>query len=642
MNKKGFTLLELLIIVLVLCIIFLTSIKVVETIISNSKYGAFENSVYSAIDAVDLYIVNNNWSEIPAEGLEISALDKSILKNNNFSEGVFVRENGQVKMLYIKQDNYCAKGTKDKLITTDKGCGALDETKPLKSNLFLKESTNDAIYIVAEGYDSESKIIKYEISVDDNAYYTNSDSSYNVFEIKLDDFKEHSFKVRVTNEAGLKKVSEIKKFKKTISNNIIIKEQENKENVQIDKSFIFNTNNKTTYEYSYDLEKWFKYDNNIEIDSNKIVYIKITNGDNITYNTLNINNIDSFLNGAYPVLSDGMIPVIYDGKNWVVANKNTSYWDYENSVFANVVFVKKNKDNDDSNSHSRNYYLSDEAIGSVVYEKDILAFYVWIPRYKYKLWDNNSFKITDTIDIVFENKNNEISIGKSDGEFITHKAFNYYLTDGFWVSKYEASPSISSNCYLLPNIDNCNRNDLSIYSLENRNSIKYISISNASVLSSNLNGQFNIYGLDNKTTPHLMTNLEWGATAYLMNSKFTDKENITVVKQLDETGEYVFGNYNKDLGLDENDNSGFKPYGNNEWPTYNFIDIYKSISIKGAILGDATLEVKNLNATNEFINGENPFIVRGIYNMYSYNNSTGSTNENITFRPVISNIQTKN
>ncbi len=635
--KKGFTLLEILVIVVVLCIIFLFSIPIVRMIIDNSRFGAFENSVYSAIDAVDVYIVNHEWTTIPPEGLEISVLDSSILSNNNFDEGVFVREDKQVRMIYIKQGEYCAKGTKDKLVTTNKGCGALDETAPTKANLFLKNSDKDAIYIVAAGYDPDSKMIKYELSIDGKDYYTNSNDANNVFRVELNDNKEHEFKVRVTNEGGKTKESEIKKFKKE-QEEILIYESNELTNVQSKKSFTFNMLENAKYSYSTDLNTWTEFNKQIDISSNEIIYIKEELNSKNKYYTLNVNNIDTVLNGAYPVLDEKMIPVIYDGSNWLVANKNQKYWDYENGIYANTVLVRKNKDLNDDNSHPRDYYLTDEAIGSPVYEKDIVAFFVWIPRYKYRLWDVSGVKDFDMIEVSFENKDTEISNGKVNGTTVTHPAFNYILEDGFWVSKYQASVAKDLNCYLIPSKDNCDNNTYDLYSLPDRKPLNYISISNASLLASNLNKQFNIYGLTTNITPHLMTNLEWGAIAYLESSKY-HSDGITGVQNIGNISEYVMGNYNKDTGLDKEDNSGFTPDGKNNWPNHPFIDIYKSISIKGYKIGDATLEVNNKNTNNEFISGEKPFMVRGLNNIYSFSSETGGPREGISFRPVISNVK---
>lgn len=637
MKNKGFTLLEILIIVVVLCVIFLLSIPIVQMIISNSRFGAFENSVYSAIDAVDVYIVNNEWTQIPPEGLEISVLDSSILRNNNFDEGVFVRENKQVRMIYIKQGEYCAKGTKEKLVTTNKGCGALDETAPTKADLFLKNSDKDALYIVAGGEDTESKIIKYELSVDNGSFYTNSSDVNNVFKVELSDNNEHTFKVRVTNEAGLTKESNVKKFKKEIEDISII-EKNSLAYVQSKKTLTFKKKENAEYSYSTDLVNWIEYEKGISINANGLIYLKETINGNDKYYTLNVSNIDQDLNGAYPELDENMVPVIFDGTNWIVANRNQKYWDYGNSEYANVVLVRKSKDMNDDNSHARNYYLSNEAIGNPVYIKDIVAFYVWIPRYKYKIWNIAGTNETKEIEIVFENKETPISKGQKNDEWITHPAFNYLLENGFWVSKYQASVAKDLNCYLSPSEFNCNNNTYNIYSLPNSKPMDYVSVSNASVLAKNLNKQFNIYGLSTNVTPHLMTNLEWGAMTYLQSSRYRSND-VTGIIDTGTIGEYVMANYNKDTGNSKTDNSGFEPAGENEWPNSPYIDIYKSISIRGYMIGDATMEVSNSSEIIEFLSGEKPFIIRGENGIYAFASGSGSAQKDITFRPVVSNAK---
>ena len=69
------------------------------------------------------------------------------------------------------------------------------------------------MYIVAAGYDPDSKIIKYELSVDGKSYYTNSNVANNVFRVEINDNNEHKFKVRVTNEGGKTLESEEKELK---------------------------------------------------------------------------------------------------------------------------------------------------------------------------------------------------------------------------------------------------------------------------------------------------------------------------------------------------------------------------------------------------------------------------------------------
>ena len=100
-----------------------------------------------------------------------------------------------------------------------------------------------------------------------------------------------------------------------------------------------------------------------------------------------------------PDLDDGMIPVVISdtGITKTISKDDTSWYNYKKKQWANVVLV---------NSSSRSKYLNTS--GVTVSETDILAYYVWIPRYKYKIWsiDNSSKKGKEQeIQIVFENKN---------------------------------------------------------------------------------------------------------------------------------------------------------------------------------------------------------------------------------------------
>ena len=77
-----------------------------------------------------------------------------------------------------------------------------------------------------------------------------------------------------------------------------------------------------------------------------------------------------------PVLDDGMIPVTISNNGTVktISKNDASWYNYSNKEWANVVLV----DND-----SRSTYLNTS--GKTVSEDDILAYYVWIPRYSYRI-----------------------------------------------------------------------------------------------------------------------------------------------------------------------------------------------------------------------------------------------------------------
>ena len=604
MNKKGFTLLELILVILVLSLAFILSIPKILKLIENSKYEVFITGVRNTIDAIDLYIANNEFMSIPEQGIYIEDIDKDILKNNNYESGMIISRKEQIEVVNLKQGNYCAKGNKKNLITSDKGCGALDETAPTKIDIFVKNETSDYLYLVVGGYDEESEIIKYELSIDNKKYYTNSDKKYNVFKIKKDG-NQHLYKARITNEANLKLESKSKIFDSELETIMCTDE-----NIDFSKKISCHSEN-IPLEY-----------NLISENEN----IKITSGNsNIDINVL---SIDSLLKENIPVLEENMIPVIYENEKWIIADKSTIYWNYENKIWANAVITRKNQDIDDPNSKSREYYLSQDAIGEEINENDIIGYYVWIPKFSYDVWNNAGTQLKE------KNKGVRIiSINFDDSNI--HQAFLYTNSTGFWVSKYEAGISNDSSCALNPCVSNCNNDESEIMFKPNISILKNISISNAYNSILKLNNKIGV------SKVHLITNLEWGAIAYLSHSRYgigtnikdeTTTGNPTGVYNMGNTAEFVMGNFNNDLGFDDDDNSGFK-----EMPT-EYIDVYHSSSIKGRILGDAIEETENwYDSLHQFIDGNYPFIIRGYNSIFDFSNSSGNANSDITFRMIIGN-----
>ena len=170
-------------------------------------------------------------------------------------------------------------------------------------------------------------------------------------------------------------------------------------------------------------------------------------------------------NANAPVLDSAMIPVYYDEETevWRKAdstNQNKNWFDYSNKKWANSVIAK-----DD--------YSSAE-IGTEIPMNKILTMQVWIPRYKYKVWNYNADGTKSSneqqIEITFENGTNttgEISCQDSisgtdgdtsetcklkstnatctddtcNGKTYTHPAFTFgdKETKGFWIGKFEVS-----------------------------------------------------------------------------------------------------------------------------------------------------------------------------------------------------------
>jgi hypothetical protein len=226
--------------------------------------------------------------------------------------------------------------------------------------------------------------------------------------------------------------------------------------------------------------------------------------DSINYNSC-IQNLDT--SGANrPVMDDGMIAVSYDEDNniWVKADKNNSdsnnlWYNYNNKKWANAVLVKDYDKYKDSN------------LGSEINDDDIVAFYVWIPRYKYQVWNINGDEeyyndYLDGVSIEFENglsDSGSITCGSdkcvgNNGEWVTHPAFTTKNIKGFWMAKYETKGSYES-----PVIKDSGET--------------LVNYSKEKALSTSL--KFLDYNI-NKLNLELVTNLEWGAVSYLSYSKY--------------------------------------------------------------------------------------------------------------------------
>ena len=226
--------------------------------------------------------------------------------------------------------------------------------------------------------------------------------------------------------------------------------------------------------------------------------------------SLNGSCTDTKIEPNAPVLDDGLVPIVFDTSNGTViktvSSTDSSWYDYSRQEWANAVLVKT------SGTQTRAYYKANP--GVVVNESDILAYYVWIPRYSYKIWsvDNDDKNGQEqTIDIVFESTDS-ISTGTQVGEYITHPAF-WWDNDsdgvreigeelsGIWVGKFETTGTADSPT-ILPDVT----------SLRNQN------VSTQFVTAQKLGGT--TYGVSSNVDSHMMKNSEWGAAAYLSHSKY--------------------------------------------------------------------------------------------------------------------------
>ena len=228
-----------------------------------------------------------------------------------------------------------------------------------------------------------------------------------------------------------------------------------------------------------------------------------------------------------PVLDTGMIPVkISDtGVVTAVSSSDKTWYNYDNQEWANAVLVKE------SGVKTRSANKNDL---TTINPSDILAYFVWIPRYSYKVWQYTGVSGAGQereIEIKFA-KNDVKEVATQNGDWYTHPAFTFgsQELDGIWVGKFETSVDASSTCYTAPDTS-CDSIQSEPRILPNVDSLRYQTVSNEFQTALKFAGGSmtnnvvsftgsTYYGLTSSTDSHMMKNSEWGAVAYLSHSKY--------------------------------------------------------------------------------------------------------------------------
>ena len=247
-----------------------------------------------------------------------------------------------------------------------------------------------------------------------------------------------------------------------------------------------------------------------------------------------------------PELYQGFIPVVYDDTgNILIADENSLWYDYENHKWGNAVLVNCSDTTVKNKYFDSNMNLKPDMVGQIIDMNDILQMYVWIPRYRYRLWNaENGVSDEQMINIIFESTERPKANGNKNGEYLTHPAFTFGDTElsGIWVGKFEMTGT-TDLVTIKPNLK----------SLVNINISTMFNLSRSFSTTSS-----STYGLNsNEVDSHMMKNMDWGAVAYLTNSKYGRyldennciesgctpwKNNVLVKDGLSEYGTSAIGN----------------------------------------------------------------------------------------------------
>ena len=257
-----------------------------------------------------------------------------------------------------------------------------------------------------------------------------------------------------------------------------------------------------------------------DIDLSKQIEVKVNNND-YSYELVETCTPKSYYtdnSGANtPKLFNNMVPIKYENNKWLVADLYSKWYDYNSKQWANAVVL--------NSGVTKN-------VGDEVTEEEISLWYVWIPRYKYTIFNgNNGSAAAQLINVTFESGVSRTGTvtctDNADGSetcstitngtsTYTHPAFKFGNTEltGFWVGKFEISTT-DSTCNSSASSTNCNK-VLTMSIKPNVSSWRYATISNYFTSIQNAKTK---YGINNADS-HMLKNMEWGAVAYLKQSKY--------------------------------------------------------------------------------------------------------------------------
>ncbi len=444
-----------------------------------------------------------------------------------------------------------------------------------------------------------------------------------------------------------------------ISNVIRIKFNDIKDNIYIisndkvsyyynptNKTFIFKNGDNTVTSEAVNIDKNVWYIIGYTYDGSKVTFYvdgkKISTADI----TGNVTTAGSFKLGADSANNKTSKITIGDVLfyNRILSDNefNNNYRTSLNIIYQNLIYGYSGF----TPMTAQEYYLSSKP-GTVVMEEDVDSQYVWIPRYKYRVWNVMGETNVDTydayhkgIDIAFETLDTSsgtiycdetcysdmaktiVVTANDNGKYYTHPAFSTTTKEltGFWVSKYEMSEKYQSKAG-----EDVLRNE-------------YLSTYFTNIRKINANY-------------HVIKNTEWGAIVYLAHSKYglcpsnlcTDVEsndkyisgnnskdsttgNIYGVFDLSGSAkEYTMANVSKTGSLDLG-NSYFTdvPLGTDDY------DLYQNNIF---ILGDATKETNSWYELSSSINQDQNWIVRN--KLFEYTSSNDIQDDSITTRIII-------
>ncbi|MGE5455598.1 MAG: immunoglobulin-like domain-containing protein [Ignavibacteriales bacterium] len=489
MKKNAFTLIELLGVISILGLIVLIALPTVEKNIKNSKQKLYETQINNIESGLKEWATDNLFY-LPSENEEKITLTMFQLKQGDYvSEDILnpltdeLFPNDMFLTITKKSDGF------QYAILTDTGTPTRTAEINIEAPILMLNGGAILYVEIKNTYtdpgvtalDSEGNVIVASnvvttISGDGSTINTNQFGSYTV-------------KYQVTDPDN--------GYKTTVTRTVVVSDR-TKPNLVVPSNVNLNSTDVLTFNARAGATATDNYDGDltskIEITGNLSVlpgtyYLtyKVTDSSgNVATGKRTITVGNSYVNS--PALATGMTPIKWNGTSWVnTTSSDPDWYNYDSKKWANA------KTSDGS-------------------------FWVWIPRFVYKIssgWHTNT---AGTIEIQFTKNTNDnwnssvigaidtgTTANASNNKWTNHPAFTFGTTEltGIWVAKFEASGTTAAVDFK-PNVV----------------SLRSTTASNMFTASRNMetNSRYGWGTTGTGIDTHLMKNIEWGAMIYLSKS----------------------------------------------------------------------------------------------------------------------------
>ena len=555
MKRKGFTLVELLAVIVILSVIALITTPMILNIIEEARKKASIESVNGILDAAEKYEITSILEGEETRVFKFPEDTKLQYKGTKPESGTLIIDEEGNTSITVLINGYCVRKRFNETtpsVIEEKNC-TIEDSELIYAERYKEEILNGAYPEI------KNELIPVTIESNGTVTYADIRKEWYSYKNKIwanavilkDSYDELNNKGNINGATKNNKYVTLDGVDDYINLGY--------DNYDFGTSFTLALRTKLykSNVKQYLLGNWQGAGFGIAYKNNSKIVIEYY--DNLTTEWKIIESINSYDE------SNGILNIVftYDGSNmklYVNGNVEVDQQFSENMIISPMpIFIGANPEKTNHNGFSKQdvykaaifkdalteeevkqYYSSDIVINDskdllsyqnfegtlsyneVIPESDIKQYYVWIPRYRYELWNvNGESKFPNgtsesAINIVFESKNTAISNGTQNGEWLTHPAFTSFNTNGIWVGKYETS------------YDEETYTDSSKFLTTNPN---YAAATNAS----NIIIKPNVRSLTNKTVSefytlergvneslnsHMMKNSEWGAVAYLTYSLY--------------------------------------------------------------------------------------------------------------------------